>query len=128
MGKNMAITTILGLIAVGIFAGVLSSMVGIGGGVVIVPCLVLFFGFNQHLAQGTTLAMLAIPVSAAAAWSYYQKGMLDWKVALIIACGFVIGGYFGGRVAVNLPTITIKRIFAIIMIVLAVKFLFFDKK
>lgn len=124
----MPITTILGLIAVGILAGVLSSMVGIGGGIVIVPCLVICFGFNQHLAQGTTLAMLAIPVSAAAAYSYYQKGMLDWKVAAILACGFVIGGYFGGRVAVNIPTLLVKRIFAVLMIVIAIKFLLIDKK
>lgn len=124
----MPIATILGLILVGIFAGVLSSMVGVGGGIVIVPCLVLIFGFNQHMAQGTTLAMLAIPVSAAAAYSYYQKGMLDWKVALILAGGFVIGGYFGGRVAVNIPTLLIKRVFAVLMIIIAIKFLFFDKK
>lgn len=124
----MSIATILGLIFVGLCAGVLSSMVGIGGGIVIVPCLVILFGFSQHTAQGTTLAMLAIPVSLAAAWSYYQKGMVDWKVALILALGFVVGGYFGGKVAVGIPTLTIKRIFAILMILIAFKFLFIDKK
>lgn len=112
----------------GLCAGVLSSMVGIGGGIVIVPALVIFFGFNQHHAQGTTLAMLAIPVSFAAAYSYQQKGMVDWKVALLLAAGFVIGGYFGGQVAVKIPALTIKRVFAVLMILIAFKFLFIDKK
>lgn len=124
----MSIAAILGLIFLGLCAGVLSSMVGIGGGIVIVPALVIFFGFTQHNAQGTTLAMLAIPVSLAAAWSYYQKGMVNWKVAMILAVGFVIGGYFGGQVAVKVPALTIKRVFAVIMILIAFKFLFIDKK
>lgn len=124
----MSIALILGLILIGLLAGILSSMVGIGGGIVIVPCLVLFFGFSQHLAQGTTLAMLAIPVSIAGAYSYYQKGMVDIKVAMILAIGFVVGGYFGGKVAVNVPPLLIKKIFAFILILIAFKFLFIDKK
>lgn len=124
----MSIALILGLILIGLLAGILSSMVGIGGGIVIVPCLVLFFGFSQHLAQGTTLAMLAIPVSIAGAYSYYQKGMVDIKVAMILAIGFVVGGYFGGKVAVNIPPLLIKKIFAFILILIAFKFLFIDKK
>lgn len=124
----MSIALILGLILIGLLAGILSSMVGIGGGIVIVPCLVLFFGFSQHLAQGTTLAMLAIPVSIAGAYSYYQKGMVDIKVAMILAIGFVVGGYFGGKVAVNVPPLLIKKIFAFILILIAIKFLFIDKK
>jgi uncharacterized membrane protein YfcA len=128
MDKSMSIALILGLILIGLLAGILSSMVGIGGGIVIVPCLVLFFGFSQHLAQGTTLAMLAIPVSIAGAYSYYQKGMVDIKVAMILAIGFVVGGYFGGKVAVNVPPLLIKKIFAFILILIAIKFLFIDKK
>lgn len=69
----MTLNSIIGLVALGIFAGVLSSMVGIGGGIVIVPVLVLLFGLNQHTAQGTTLAMLAFPVSLAAAWTYHKR-------------------------------------------------------
>lgn len=124
----MSMTTILGLIFLGICAGVLSSMVGIGGGIVIVPALVMIFGLSQHTAQGTTLAMLSFPVSFAAAWSYYQKGMVDWKMAMIIGAGFIVGGFFGGKLAVQIPALLIKRIFAVLMIIIALKFLFIDKK
>lgn len=124
----MTLTSILSLILLGAAAGVLSSMVGIGGGIVIVPALVLLFNLNQHTAQGTTLAMLSLPVSLAAAYSYHQKGMIDWKIAFILCIGFVIGGFFGGRIAVNIPTLTIKKIFGVLMILIAIKFLFIDKK
>lgn len=123
----MSLTAILGLILIGIFAGILSSMVGIGGGVVIVPALVFLLGMSQHSAQGTTLAMLSFPVSFVAAWTYYKKGMVDWKTALILCIGFVIGGYFGSRVAVNLSPGAIKKVFAVIMMAIAVKYLFFEK-
>lgn len=124
----MSISAIAGLILLGIFAGVLSSLVGIGGGIVIVPILVLAFGLNQHTAQGTTLALLSFPVSLVAALTYYKKGMVDWKMAMILGVGFVIGGFFGSKVAVELPTAMIKKLFAVIMIIIAVKFLFIDKK
>jgi len=124
----MTLNSIIGLVALGIFAGVLSSMVGIGGGIVVVPVLVLLFGLNQHTAQGTTLAMLAFPVSLAAAWTYHKKGMVDWRIALILCAGFIVGGYFGSRYAVELPTGIIKKVFAVILILVAVKFLFIDKK
>ena len=121
-------TTILILLVIGLAAGVLSSMVGIGGGILIVPCLVLFLGLSQHTAQGTTLAMLSFPVSLAAALTYSKKGMVDWKIALVLCAGFVIGGYFGSRVAVQIPALQIKRFFAVILILVAIKFLFIDKK
>ncbi len=124
----MTIESIIGVILLGVAAGVLSSMVGIGGGIVIVPVLVLFFGLNQHTAQGTTLAMLSFPVSLVAAWTYHKKGMVDWRIALILGAGFVIGGYFASKVAVDLPTGLIKKVFAVILLIVAVKFLFFDKK
>lgn len=124
----MTLGSIIGLIALGILAGVLSSLVGIGGGIVIVPVLVLLFGLSQHTAQGTTLAMLSFPVSLAAAITYHKKGMVDWRIALILCAGFVVGGYFGSKVAVDLPTGTIKKVFAVILIIIAVKFLFIDKK
>jgi hypothetical protein len=120
--------SIIGIIILGVAAGLLSSMVGIGGGIIIVPMLVLFFGFSQHSAQGTTLAMLSFPVSLVAAFTYWKKGMVDWKIAMILCIGFVIGGYFGSKVAVEIPANSIKKFFAIIMIVIAVKFLFFERK
>lgn len=124
----MTLGSIIGLVALGILAGVLSSLVGIGGGIVIVPILVLLFGLSQHTAQGTTLAMLSFPVSLVAAITYHKKGMVDWRIALILCAGFVVGGYFGSKVAVDLPTGTIKKVFAVILIIVAVKFLFIDKK
>lgn len=124
----MAFTSILWVLLVGLAAGVLSSMVGIGGGIVIVPALVFILGMSQHTAQGTTLAMLSFPVSLVAAYTYHQKGMVDWKVALLLCAGFVVGGYFGSKVAVTIPSLSIKRGFAVILILIAIKFLFIDKK
>jgi uncharacterized membrane protein YfcA len=124
----MSISTILGLIILGLCAGALSSLVGIGGGIVIVPALVGLFGLSQHTAQGTTLAMLSFPVSLVAAITYHKNGMVDWKIAGILCVGFIVGSFFVSKVAVTVPTLTIKKIFAILMIIVAVKFLFFDKK
>jgi uncharacterized membrane protein YfcA len=123
----MTIGSIIGIILIGICAGILSSMVGIGGGIVIVPSLVLLLGLSQHTAQGTTLAMLSFPVSLVAAMTYYKKGMVDWRVAMILCIGFVIGGYFGSKVAVNISPVVIKKVFAVVMIGIAVKYLFFEK-
>ncbi|MBK7762124.1 MAG: sulfite exporter TauE/SafE family protein [Bacteroidetes bacterium] len=120
-------SSIIGIVLLGFIAGVLSSMVGIGGGIVIVPILVLLFGLNQHTAQGTTLAMLSFPVSFAAAYTYHKKGLVDWRIALILCAGFVIGGFLGSKIAVELPVGTIKKVFAVLMIAIAVKFLFFEK-
>ncbi len=123
----MTLGSIIGIIIIGICAGILSSMVGIGGGIVIVPSLVLLLGLSQHTAQGTTLAMLSFPVSLVAAITYSKKGMVDWRVALILCVGFVIGGFFGSKLAVNISPLVIKKIFAVVMIVIAIKYLFFEK-
>lgn len=121
-------STILGLIVLGVCAGALSSLLGIGGGIVIVPALVGLFGLSQHTAQGTTLAMLSFPVSLVAAITYHKNGMVDWKIAMILCVGFIVGSFFVSKVAVTVPTLTIKKIFAVLMIIVAVKFLFIDKK
>lgn len=118
---------ILGLLAIGLAAGFLSSLVGIGGGIVIVPALVLIFGLSQKMAQGTSLAMLSLPVAFIGAYNYYKEGQVNWKIALILAVAFVAGGYFGSKVALGLDANIIKKVFAVFMIVIAVKYLFFDK-
>ncbi len=123
----MSLTTILLLLLVGLLAGMMSSLVGIGGGIIIVPALVLIFGLNQKAAQGTSLLLLSMPVAFAGAYNYYKAGHADWKIAVILAFAFVIGGFFGSKVALGLETIVIKRIFAVFMIIIAVKYLFFDK-
>jgi uncharacterized membrane protein YfcA len=118
---------ILTLLVIGFAAGFMSSLVGIGGGVVIVPALVIIFGLSQKMAQGTSLAMLSLPVAFIGAYNYYKEGQVNWKMALILAATFVIGGYLGSKVVLGLDSSIIKKIFAIFMIVIAVKYLFFDK-
>jgi uncharacterized protein len=125
---QLTLNTVILIVVLGIAAGLLSGMVGIGGGIVIVPVLMMFFGLSQHTAQGTTLAMLSFPVSLVGAWTYYKKGMVDWRIAAILSIGFVVGGYFGSKYAVSVPSLIVKRFFAVLMIIVAVKFLFFDKK
>ena len=118
---------ILALLVIGFAAGFMSSLVGIGGGVVIVPALVIIFGLSQKMAQGTSLAMLSLPVAFIGAYNYYKEGQVNWKMALILAATFVIGGYLGSKVVLGLDTSIVKKIFAIFMIVIAAKYLFFDK-
>ena len=103
-------------------------MVGIGGGIIIVPALVFLFAMDQKLAQGTSLFMLALPVAAVGAYQYWTKGNVDWKASLLLASAFVVGGYIGGKLANRLDTGIIKKIFACFMILMAVKYLFFDGK
>ena len=91
----MSIGTLIILLLVGFAAGILSGLVGVGGGIIIVPALVYFVGLSQHSAQGTSLALMLPPIGILAAMNYYKSGMLNVKYALIIAIAFVIGGYFG---------------------------------
>ncbi len=123
----MSITTIIILIIIGVAAGILSGLVGVGGGLIIVPALVYFVAFSQKAAQGTSLGILLLPVGILAVLQYYQKGYVDIKVVLIVSAGFLIGGWLGSKLAVSLPVATIKKIFAIFMLLTALKMLFMDK-
>jgi uncharacterized protein len=123
----MNIFVMLGLLLLGIIAGYFSGLVGIGGGVIIVPALVLLFGFTEHTAQGTTLALLIPPIGILAVLSYYQKGYVDIKTAAIICIGFVIGGFIGGKMAIGLSESVLKKAFAITLIAIGAKMLFFNK-
>ena len=98
---------------IGILAGILSGLVGIGGGVIMVPLLVLVLGFSQHQAQGTSLAVLVVPVTALAVYNYYKQGYIDWRYAAIIAVFFVIGGFFGSKIAIGLDQKMLKKIFGV---------------
>lgn len=118
---------IIGLLALGLVAGFMSSLIGIGGGIIIVPTLVFLLGMNQKMAQGTSLAMLAMPVAFIGAYNYYKEGYANWKVALLLAVTFVIGGYLGSKTVLNIDMSVVKKIFAIFMIVIAIKYLFFEK-
>jgi uncharacterized membrane protein YfcA len=113
---NIAFYLLLGLLA-----GVLSGLLGIGGGIIVVPVLVLLFGFSQHTAQGTTLAMMVPPIGLLAAWAYYSKGFVDVKVAGLMCIGFFIGGFLGAKFAGYIPDIMLKRIFGAAMLIVSIK-------
>ena len=123
----MDIQTILIIILVGVAAGMLSGLVGVGGGIIIVPSLVYFIGFSQKTAQGTSLALIMLPVGIFGVMQYYKQGHVDYKIVGILAIGFLAGSYFGSKVALTISQETLKKVFAMLMIVIAVKMLFFDK-
>jgi len=108
----------------GIVAGTLSGLIGIGGGTIIVPALVFLFGFSQHLAQGTTLALLVPPIGILAAWTYYQRGFVDLGIAAYICSGFFFGGLLGAKIATDLSNIVLERIFGVALLLIALKMIF----
>jgi uncharacterized membrane protein YfcA len=116
------------LILIGVSAGILGGMVGVGGGIIIVPALVYFVGFSQLNAQGTSLALLVLPVGILGAFQYYQQGHVDLRVVLILALGFVVGSLIGSKISLHMPQEILKKVFAVFMILIAVKMLFLDKK
>ncbi len=118
---------ILALIIIGIAAGVLSGMFGVGGGIIIVPALVFFLGMTQHQAQGTSLGLMLLPIGILAAWNYYKSGNLNIKYGLIIAGAFVLGGYFGSKISLSLDQVLVKRIFGFLMLAVALKLIIFPK-
>ncbi|MBX3101627.1 MAG: sulfite exporter TauE/SafE family protein [Bacteroidetes bacterium] len=91
------------VILIGIAGGLMSGLFGVGGGIVLVPLMVFLLHFSQKTAQGTTLAMLALPVALIGAWNYHRQGQVNWQVALLLAVGFVLGVYVSSRMAVHLP-------------------------
>jgi uncharacterized membrane protein YfcA len=117
----MSTLIIIGLLVLGLCAGYFSGLVGIGGGIIIVPALIFIFGFSQYEAQGTTLALLVPPIGILAAWKYFQDGYVDIKTAAIICVGFVLGGYLGSATAVNIPQDTLRKIFAVVLVALGIK-------
>ena len=113
----------LAYVLLGITAGVLSGLIGIGGGIIIVPALVFFFGFTQLKAQGTTIALMVPPIGLLAAWTYYQKGYVDIKVAALVCLGFVVGGLVGANIATGLSNVVLEKVFGIILLFIALKML-----
>ena len=108
-------------VLLGLCAGVLSGFLGIGGGILIIPVLVYFCGFSQHLAQGTTLALMVPPIGLLAAWSYYKDGNVNLPAAAFICLGFVFGGLVGARLAGLLPELLLRRCFGGILLFFAVR-------
>jgi uncharacterized membrane protein YfcA len=112
------------LLLFGICVGILSGTLGIGGGIVLVPGLVLLFHFSQEEAQGTSLATLSLPICIFAAMVYYQNGFVRLPVAAVVATGFVIGAYFGARLVPHVPMVWLKFVFGVLLLYLGFMFVF----
>lgn len=120
---KMTLQTILLLICIGLTAGILSGLIGIGGGIIIVPMLLLL-GFSQQGAQGTSLAALLPPVTLLAVINYYKEGYVDWRFALMISVFFILGGFLGSKIAISLDQKMLKKIFGVILLLIAGKMIF----
>ena len=120
----MTTTSLLLLLAIGLLTGTLAGMLGIGGAIVMIPALVFLMGFSQHSAQGTSLAVMLPPIGILAAYNYYKAGHVNLKFALILAAAFIIGSYFGSKIALNVPQQILKKIFSVLLLIVAVRMLF----
>lgn len=116
----MSEPSVLLLVVVGLLAGVLSGLFGIGGGVIIVPALVYVAGFRQHMATGTSLAVLLPPIGIAAAYEYYRHGHVNVRAAGIIAAAVIVGGWLGAAVANRTPGPQLRLAFGVFVVVLGV--------
>jgi uncharacterized membrane protein YfcA len=125
---TLTIGIIIALLIIGFCSGMLSGLVGVGGGIIIVPCLVFFMALTQKQAQGTSLAVLTLPVVFFGMWQYYKNGHIDFRVVGLIALGFLVGGFFGGKIANKISDDLLKKIFAVILLLIGIKILFFDSK
>ena len=112
------------LIVIGLLAGILSGLVGVGGGILMIPLLIMFLGLNQHQAQGTALFAMLPPIGILAAMNYYKEGFVKWEYSAVIALTFVVGGYFGSKLAISLPEQTVRKVFGVIMLIGAIKLIF----
>ena len=121
--KKYTMNEIAILLLVGLAAGFLSGMVGVGGGIIVVPALVYFLGFSQHSAQGTTLFMFLFPIGILAVLNYHKAGYVDWKAALFICTKFIAGSYFGSRLSITIDQQTVKKIFGSLIIIMGIKML-----
>ena len=121
---KMTTSIILILIAIGIITGVMAGMLGIGGAIIMIPALVFLLGISQQTAQGTSLAVMLPPVGIIAAYNYYKAGHVNIKFAIILAVFFLVGSYFGSKLALTLPQNVLKKIFGILLLLVAAKMLF----
>ena len=123
---KMTFSVIVILVIIGLIAGAFSGLIGIGGAIIIIPSLIYLLGMDQYTAQGTSLGIMLPPIGLLAAWSYYKEGALNLQYAMIIAAAFLIGGYIGSRFALNIPEAMLRKVFAIVLAVIALK-MFFSK-
>ncbi len=109
----------LAYILTGLIAGTASGLIGIGGGIIVIPCLIYLFGFSQHAAQGTTLAMMIPPIGILAAIAYYKQGHVNLIAAGLICLGFILGGYLGAKFAILLPEAVLRKVFGTCLLLIA---------
>ena len=108
----------------GFITGIFSGLLGIGGAIIIIPCLVILFDLSQQMAQGTTLALMVPPIGLLAAWTYYKAGFVDIKIAGLICLGFFIGGLVGARYATQIPDDILRKIFGCLLLIASLKMIF----
>jgi hypothetical protein len=120
----MSITQLLILIVVGVLSGMLAGVFGVGGAIIVIPALVFILGLSQHDAQGTSLAFMLPPVGILATWNYWKAGHINWKMALILSLTFVVGAYLGSYFSINISDKTLRRMFGVLMLVVAIKMIF----
>jgi uncharacterized protein len=119
----MSMSMILILIVIGIITGVMAGMLGIGGAVIMIPALVYLLGISQQAAQGTSLAVMLPPIGIIAAYNYYKAGQVNFRFAIILALFFIVGSYFGSKLALNIPQAALKKIFGVLLLLVAAKML-----
>ena len=129
--QKMTTQILLTVLLIGLAAGVLSGLVGVGGGIIMVPALIFFMSYTQHQAQGTSLGVLTLPVVIIASLYYYFQCQklgtpMDLRVIGLLALGFVVGGYFGSKLALSLNTDVLRKIFSVVLFYTAFKMLDWD--
>ncbi len=120
----MSVTQIIIIALIGLFGGYVSGMFGIGGGIIIVPFLVFLAGLTQHQAQGTSLAMMLGPIGILAVINYYKAGYVNVKFALILMAAFLLGSYFGSKMAVNIEGKFLRQAFGVLTVIMGIKLIF----
>lgn len=120
----MSTSILLILIVIGVITGIAAGMLGIGGAIIMIPAMVFFLGFSQQTAQGTSLAVMLPPIGIIAAYNYYKAGEVNLKFAMILAVAFIIGSYFGSKLALTMPQALLKKIFGVLLLLVAAKMLF----
>ena len=123
--RRLKMITILLYLFLGLITGIFSGLLGIGGAIIIIPCLVLLFDLSQHTAQGTTLALMVPPIGLLAAWTYYRAGFVDLKIAGLVCLGFFVGGFIGARYATQIPDDILRKIFGAMLLIASLRMIFF---